>query len=284
MDFMLDGDVQPRKPDWANAHLRAPPDAMPSNCILQILEAKMKTFPLILTLAATPAMADDTIAAEDFARSNILAIFYHEFGHALVDILDLPIYGREEDAADNASVLLMETLYDEATAAQMVIDTADAFWAESWEQADDLPVWGVHGLSEQRYYNTICIFFGGDPDGRGDMIDLMGLPEDRAETCEEEYAAVDHSWGTVLRGLAHQGGDAPGLRLEVRSDEAPLAASLLAAEIAVINAAFELPQDVPVLVETCGEANAYYFPDTQSITVCVEFEAYLFELYSLLDQ
>jgi hypothetical protein len=244
----------------------------------------MKTFPLILTLAATPVMADDNLATEDFARSNILAIFYHEFGHALVDILDLPIYGREEDAADNASVLLMETLFDEANAEQMVIDTADAFGAESWEQADDLPAWGVHGLSEQRYYNTICIFFGGDPDGREDMIHLMGLPQDRAETCEEEYAAVDHSWGTVLRGLANQGGDAPGLRLEVKSGEAPLTASLLAAEIAVMNAAFELPQDVPVVIENCGEANAYYFSDTQSITLCVEFEAYLFELHSLLNQ
>ena len=244
----------------------------------------MKTFPLVLTLAATPVIADDNFAAEDFARNNILAIFYHEFGHALVDILDLPIYGREEDAADNASVLLMETLYDEATAEQMVIDTADAFWAESWEQADDLPVWGIHGLSEQRYYNTICIFYGGDPDSRGDMIDLMGLPQDRAETCEEDYAAVDHSWGTVLRGLAHQDDDAPGLRLEVRSDEAPLTASLLAAEMAVINAAFDLPQDVPVVIENCGEANAYYFLQTQSITLCVEFEAYLLEVYSLLNQ
>ena len=81
----------------------------------------------MLMLAATPAMADDQTEAEDFARSNMLAIFYHEIGHALVDLLDLQIYGREEDAADNASVLLMEALYDEATAGQMIIDTANAF-------------------------------------------------------------------------------------------------------------------------------------------------------------
>lgn len=243
----------------------------------------MKKLFLALTLTAAPAFAAEE-AAENFARSNILAIFYHEFGHALVDLLDLQIFGREEDAADNASVLLIETLYDEATAEQMVIDTANAFWAESWEQAEDLPFWGVHGLSEQRYYNTLCIFFGGNPSSREDMIDLMGLPEDRAETCEEEYAAVDHSWGAVLRDLSHPGGDAPGLQLEVTSDEAPLTASLLAAEIAVINAAFALPQNVPVVIETCGEANAFYFPDAQSITLCVEFESYLFELHSQLNE
>ena len=146
----------------------------------------MKPLAAALVLAATPLAAQDIEEAEDFARSNILAIFYHEFGHALIDILDLPIYGREEDAADNASVLLMEWLYDEASATQMVMDTADAFWVESWEEAEDLPVWGVHGLSEQRYYNTLCVFYGGNPDARGDMIDVMGLPEDRAASCPDE--------------------------------------------------------------------------------------------------
>lgn len=244
----------------------------------------MKKLVFTLALAATPLTAQSADEAAEFARSNILAVFYHEFGHALVDILDLPIYAREEDAADNASVLLMETLYDEPTATQMVMDTADAFWVESWHEADDLPLWGVHGLSEQRYYNTLCIFYGGHPALRSDMIDVMGLPEDRAENCEEEYDAVDHSWGRVFRGLDRQHREAPGLVLAVKSSEAPLTASLIAQEVVAMNAAFALPQDVPILIDTCGEANAFYDPETQSITMCVEFEGYLYELFSQLDQ
>ena len=45
-------------------------------------------------------------AAMDFVRGNVLSIFYHEFGHALVDILGVPVMGREEDAADALSVVL----------------------------------------------------------------------------------------------------------------------------------------------------------------------------------
>ena len=164
----------------------------------------------------------DTLEAEDFARSNILAIFCHEFGHALIDILDLPIYGREEDAADNAAVLLMEWLYDEATATQMVMDTADAFWVESW--------------------------------------------------------------GEVFRALARQDNAAPGLRLEVLSGDGPLTAALLAEEIAAMNAAFALPQEVPVIIGPCDEAKAFYFPAPQSITMCAEFEPCLCDLFTALEE
>ncbi|MDG2454039.1 MAG: DUF4344 domain-containing metallopeptidase, partial [Paracoccaceae bacterium] len=63
-----------------------------------------------LALVATGVVAQDR---EEFIRDNILAIFYHEFGHALIDVRDLPIFGQEEDAADVASVMLMHSLYEE---------------------------------------------------------------------------------------------------------------------------------------------------------------------------
>ena len=41
-----------------------------------------------------------------FLTANILGIFYHEFGHAVIDIEDVPIFGQEEDAADVFSMNL----------------------------------------------------------------------------------------------------------------------------------------------------------------------------------
>lgn len=32
---------------------------------------------------------------DDFVEANILGIFYHELGHALIDIEDIPIFGQE---------------------------------------------------------------------------------------------------------------------------------------------------------------------------------------------
>jgi len=226
-------------------------------------------------LLATPAAAQD---AEEFVRDNVLAIFYHELGHALIDVLDLPIYGQEEDAADVASVMLLHYLYDNEVATQMVMSTAKAFSAEAAEEAGQVAFWGVHGASEQRYFNTICIFYGGDPVNREEMITVMGLPEERAETCADEFDQADYSWGNVLVDIA---ADDPGASfiLDVRSDDAPTTALAMEEEVAALNVDFTLPVSLPVIVEDCGEANAFYDPQAQAITMCTEFETYLASLY-----
>ncbi|MEL6573077.1 MAG: DUF4344 domain-containing metallopeptidase [Pseudomonadota bacterium] len=226
-------------------------------------------------LLTTPAMAQD---AEEFVRDNVLAIFYHELGHALIDVLELPIYGQEEDAADVASVMLMHYLYDNEVATQMVMSTAQAFSAEAAEEAGDVAFWGVHGASEQRYYNTICIFYGGDPDNREEMITVMGLPEERAETCGEEFDQADYSWGNVLADISTDD-PSDSFVLNIRSDDAPITALAMEEEVAALNFDFVLPVSLPVIVEDCGEANAFYDPDAREITMCTEFEAYLAELF-----
>ncbi len=59
----------------------------------------------VTILCATPLAAQDE-ARNEFVRDNLLAVFYHELGHALIERLELPIYGQEEDAADVAAVML----------------------------------------------------------------------------------------------------------------------------------------------------------------------------------
>lgn len=236
----------------------------------------MKYTTFAACLLATPVVAQD---AEEFVRDNVLAIFYHELGHALIDVLELPIYGQEEDAADVASVMLMHYLYDDEVATQMVMSTAQAFSAEAAEEAGDVAFWGVHGASEQRYYNTICIFYGGDPANREEMITVMGLPEERAETCEEEFAQADYSWGNVLADISTDE-PAESFVLDVRSSDAPITALAMEEEVAALNVDFVLPVDLPVIVEACGEANAFYDPVAREITMCIEFEAYLSTLYA----
>lgn len=234
----------------------------------------MKYPALIASLLATPVAAQD---AEEFVRDNVLAIFYHELGHALIDVLELPIFGQEEDAADVASVMLMHYLYENDVATQMVMSTAQAFSAEADEEHGEVAFWGVHGASEQRYYNLICIFYGGDPDNREDMITVMGLPEERAETCPEEFDQADYSWGNVLADIST---DDPGdsFVLDLRGDDAPVTALAMEEEVAALNADFVLPVSLPVIVEDCGEANAFYDPASREITMCTEFEGYLLEL------
>ena len=47
--------------------------------------------------------------------------------------------------------------------------------------------WGVHGLDEHRFYNLICLFYGANPADRIFFANDLGLPEERADSCPEEY-------------------------------------------------------------------------------------------------
>ena len=139
---------------------------------------------------------DDEAAGKAIAA--MVFVFYHELGHALIDIYDLPITGREEDAVDQlATVMLLETWDGEDSELAM---TASAEWFDSSaaEREEDPDMADEHALDEQRYYNLLCWTYGSDPEYFADQIADWELPEARAERCEEEYQQMSRSWDTLL--------------------------------------------------------------------------------------
>lgn len=156
-------------------------------------------FAHFLEIFATEDQTDEE--AEEAAGKAIAAmvfVFYHELGHALIDIYDLPITGREEDAVDQlATVMLLETWDGEDSELAM---TASAEWFDSSaaEREEDPDMADEHALDEQRYYNLLCWTYGSDPEYFADQIEDWELPEARAERCEEEYQQMSRSWDTLL--------------------------------------------------------------------------------------
>jgi hypothetical protein len=222
--------------------------------------------------AAEPFKFPEDEAAASFVTSNLLSTFYHELGHGLIDILGLPVLGREEDAADTLAALLVHETWDEEQATRIVYDTAAAYLlydaeAEATGNMPDLA--DTHSLDLQRYYNLVCLYYGANPDLREDEARELSLPDSRAETCGEEFELAQASWGGILDGLK-SGPDAKGLRL-VNTEADDDTVSLLRAEIEDLNKRFGLPVWIDVKVEPCGEANAFYYPGESSITICSEY-------------
>jgi len=240
----------------------------------------MKPLALILStcLAAAPvsAQADRTQVPEnaDFVASNVIAILYHELGHALIDILLLPVFGQEEDAADTLSVLMMDAHFEDDAASAILSDTAWSFLLDDEARAAEgveVAFWDVHGPDLQRLYNTVCLAYGASPETRGDLIEDFDLPEDRAETCEEEFEVAADSWGGALAEV--EGGE--GALLELLDGEPSFLRDLARAEIAALNRLYSLDPPITVRVEECGEANAYYNGASTAITLCEELVDHL---------
>lgn len=227
----------------------------------------MKPLAVALALIASPVAASDA-----FVESNLLSIFYHELGHAVIDIMQLPVFGQEEDAADVLSVLLIDAFFEEEAAQDIAYDAAFGFLGEAQERGGDVAYWSVHGPDEQRFYNLVCLFYGANPDVRDDLADDLGLPEERAEYCPEEFELANDSWGPVLDELGENGGG--GSIVYVSAGDS-LTHRLVAEEVAALNADFRFPVTLTVRVEPCDEANAFYDPQDVSITMCTEFEPYL---------
>jgi hypothetical protein len=123
-------------------------------------------------------------------------IFFHEVGHALVDAYDLPITGREEDAVDQLSVLVLTDGTDEGE--KTVLDAARSFAGETQEELDELAFADEHSFDRQRFYNIICLLYGQNKQKFASLVEDGTLPEGRAERCADEYARADKAWDALL--------------------------------------------------------------------------------------
>ena len=128
--------------------------------------------------------------------NTMLFVFYHEFGHALIDILDLPVTGREEDAVDQlATVVLLEAVEGGAEAA---LTGANWFLISGSAATGGLPFWNEHSLDQQRFYNILCWVYGSNPDGNATLVPDWGLPVERAEQCPFEFDRMYRAWDSLL--------------------------------------------------------------------------------------
>jgi hypothetical protein len=123
-------------------------------------------------------------------------IFNHEMGHCLVGELDLPITGREEDAADDmAAVSFAE---HGGTYGPDVAFAAAQFFELMGRKANtkDLPFWDEHSLDKQRFFNILAIFYGSNPN-RYSFIEKL-IPAQRLARCGRDYKHKARSWDRIL--------------------------------------------------------------------------------------
>lgn len=136
-------------------------------------------------------------ARNEAAKGATVSIFLHEVAHALIDGWQLPITGREEDAADQFATLWL--IHGMPEGEEMVLNSAGSFKLFADLEKGQTKVYSdPHSLDEQRFYDTICLLYGHNPDKYEYLIKNGTLPMNRAFDCEEDYARINKSWQTLL--------------------------------------------------------------------------------------
>jgi len=135
----------------------------------------------------------------DATMDILLHTLFHEFSHAIIVLYDLPITGREEDAADGLATLLLIEFFEDGQ--EIALSAADLFDLQSQEIAilEDQDFWDEHSLDAQRYYSTLCYVYGSAPGLYDGILQDAGLPAERKEFCLEEYDNLYNAWFTLLK-------------------------------------------------------------------------------------
>ncbi len=215
-----------------------------------------------------------------FAKNNSLFVLYHELGHLIFDQMELPILGREEDAADNmASWILLNKRTPQA-------ETALTDAARGWQLSGraynsggyDSDFYAAHSLDRQRSFQIVCLMVGSNVGVFRPIANQYRMDRDRQDSCYFDWETVDRS----LRGLLGVGRKAKHVGTEVTVTYHEVGGRLKAAASAFrssgvfeqvaeeLRTRFSLPEAVEFNAKRCGEPNAFYDPDTVEVIFCYE--------------
>ena len=153
----------------------------------------------------TPTEPVNGVPPKRVIMGALTAIVLHEVGHALFDNLQVPVLGREEDAADQLAAFLA-LQFDREVAMTVVTGMAYAQLALKnvgmGVPVDRRSFADEHGTADQRFYNVLCIAYGSDPGAFASFADPSVLPPERAEGCKKEYAQIrDAFYKTIFPAI-----------------------------------------------------------------------------------
>lgn len=125
---------------------------------------------------------------------GIVFVLMHELGHALIHVLDLPVLGREEDAADQigAFFLLHSDNAPYALAGALWFFRQKILIYTRRHFSDE------HSLDPQRQSNLACWAFGKEPHRYQYLLQGGYLTRERAVRCAVEYRRLDSSIRKLL--------------------------------------------------------------------------------------
>jgi putative metallopeptidase DUF4344 len=125
----------------------------------------------------------------------MVGLMLHETGHAFVDLLKVPVFGREEDAADQIAEFI--ALQFDQDLADTVIKGAGWFWLTDARIMLYLDYYAdVHSTSMERFLNDLCLGYGNDPDRFKDLADKF--LKARAPHCKDEYQQVEKAFEKTI--------------------------------------------------------------------------------------
>ena len=135
---------------------------------------------------------------EDAVLGAFLQVTFHELGHGVFEIYDIPMFGREEDAADQMAGFILAQFGEGV--ARRTLPAAAYLWQKDAESSrwrrDTFS--DEHGHPLQRAYNYMCMAYGAAPGAFQYYVDKGLLPKARAANCKREFEQITNAFVTTM--------------------------------------------------------------------------------------
>jgi hypothetical protein len=144
---------------------------------------------------APSSISPEGVTREGAVVGAFLQVTFHELGHAMFDIYDIPVFGREEDAADQMAGFILSQFGKGV--AQRTLPGSAYLWQKLGEASG---TWrrdsfsDEHGHPLQRAYNYLCMAYGGTPGTFQYYVDKGLLPKERAPSCAREFQQIRNAF------------------------------------------------------------------------------------------
>src|SRR5262249_7494490 len=137
----------------------------------------------------------------EFITGNLIFVLGHEAGHAVIRQMGVPVTGREEDAADIFATL-MALMCTDAFADRVLANAALGWFLSDRRDrrlGEKVVYYDETGTDLQRAYNMVCLMVGANMTKFAGVAAAAKLPENRQQTCAEDYLNASGSWENVLQ-------------------------------------------------------------------------------------
>jgi hypothetical protein len=224
----------------------------------------------------------------EFVAGNMFFIVAHEMGHAHIGEMELPVLGREEDAADSFAVVTMLKMGTMMTEKILTESAMGWFWMAKRDAKDMLLFYDEHGLDKQRAFEIVCIMVGSNPEKFKDLADESKLPKSRQESCKGDYENANWSWDQELKPHLRKPGDpmqkidvvySPGEGRHKYYENTFKALHFLETIADYATKTYVWPKPFTLEMRTCHNSDAKWSPSQRKVIICYELPMEFAELY-----
>jgi hypothetical protein len=144
------------------------------------------------------------ITPNDAVLGQTFYVFGHEMGHAMFDVLKVPIIGDAENGADHFSAYMM-LQFGKVRAKDLITGAAYTYkkYVQGPYVSAPLAAFSdIHDAPAQRFYNMLCLAYGADPVLFAEFVEkdaVEYLPKGRARNCRREYEQVTFAFNESIR-------------------------------------------------------------------------------------